>query len=84
MRRSLVLLFTIAILLLIWYLAGGRDEIQWHLVGRRQAAAGGWDVSLVDRYHRGLYFLSELGLLVCVAIGLFRITVFGIQRIGKK
>ena len=84
MRRSLVLLFTIAILLLIWYLAGGKDEIQWQLVGRRQAAAAGWDVSLLDRYHSGLYFLSELGLSVCVAIGLFRIASFGIQRIGKK
>ncbi|MGC1417894.1 MAG: hypothetical protein WA817_21580 [Candidatus Acidiferrum sp.] len=86
MKRTPMLLFTIAILLLIWYFAGGKEEIQWQLVTRRQAAAAGWDLSLIDRYphYSVLYCLSELGLLICVAIGLIRITVLGIQRIGKR
>ncbi len=81
-----MLLFTIAILLLIWYFVGGKEEIQWQLVTRRQAAAAGWDLSLIDRYphYSVLYYLSELGLLICIAIGLIRITVLGIQGIGKR
>ena len=85
MKRPTLLMFTGAILLVIWYLAGGKEEIHWLLVARRNAAAAGWDLSLVDRYphHEAIYYLSGLGLLICVATGLVQFTVLVIQKIGK-
>jgi hypothetical protein len=60
--RIATLLLAAIVLLLIWYVVGGKEEIQWHLAVRR-AAQGGWDSSQTDRNpnYGHLYGISFIG-----------------------
>lgn len=78
--RTATLLLTAIALLLIWYLVGGKEQIQWHLDVRR-AAQGGWDISQAnrwgwDRSHRFLPILlfASAILMIAGAIEYFRPT----------
>jgi hypothetical protein len=65
------LLLTATGLLVIWYFAGGRQEIQWRLAVHR-AAQSGWDISQADRYpnYSLLYRISFVGGLVLLVTGM--------------
>ena len=82
--RTSALLLTATVLLVIWYFAGGRQEIQWHLAVHR-AAQSGWDISQADRYpnYSLLYPISFMGGLVLLVTGLVNVVMDPSRTIRK-
>jgi len=75
------LLLTAIALIVVWYAAGGNDEIQWQIEVYR-AAKQGWDLSDADRYPRyGLfYYAAAYGILIILVVGLIR----GVAAVIRK
>jgi hypothetical protein len=67
------LLLTALVLLVVWYLTGGREEIAWYRAVRH-AAAQGWDISGADRWpHYGiLYYASIFGIFLLIVVAAVR------------
>jgi len=82
--RTSALLLTATVLLVIWYFAGGRQEIQWHLAVHR-AAQNGWDISQADRYpnYSLLYRISFIGGLVLLVTGMVNAVMDLSRKIRK-
>jgi hypothetical protein len=78
------LLLAATALSVIWYLVGGKQEIQWQLAFHR-AASGGWDYSRVDRYpnYSPLYRISFIGGLVLLVAGIVSV-VLDLSRKMRK
>jgi hypothetical protein len=70
--RSLLL---VAIALwVVWYFAGGREEIAWYELVHQTPVQGGWDLRNLDRYPRygPLFYISAYGILILLVVSAIR------------
>jgi hypothetical protein len=83
--RFRTLLLAAIALLMIWYFAGGRDEIAWRQYVRQSMAQGTYRPWMLEHWSHGgiLFFASNLGIYIVLAMFAVRAISMLVKKFSK-